>query len=1256
MSLVHSGTLVSGSNYTKESLVIVPASWRSGLYTVKVITDIYQRVFESHITNNNIKSSSITVIQKLADLAVKRLNVIVTADQTSGCIMFNITNITVANEGDAQIANQVWTDSIYIDFMNKKKLNLANTRIKKTVTTGQHYIHNVYADIVRQKYSSAQLVVFVDSSRVIFEKNENNNQYITAIFSLPQMFDKIEISNLKLMNLLSKTVLKKFFSGSEILVQVLYKNKQAFPTVTGWIDELLLEISDKRYYLKQFFVPVMEGNKTFNREVSVLLPQNIFGNATLVLRHDVNKKLIKSTALSYTMRKEFYLQQPPSPDLKPRSITYVSILDFVKSIRVSWSVENVGNHMQKVLTWKDVIILSKSQLDPYSSEWILLGSYPIIAKLQSEQIYTQSKDITIPNKAAGDYYLHIVTDSINEVLELNGETNNNLKSKKVYTVPILPLPDLFVKLDYIQKVVVHGGDHAKLRYTVQNNGASASVSSWTDHIFMQKSNEDNIFQLISLQHIGAVERNSSYSKEALITYPLYLTKGQYVIKLVTDKNNKVVESNEDNNVVLKNIEYIPALKIDFKIASNTTNLTIVAGQPVSLSYNVTNIGKGPQLNTFSWFDAIYLSENLLLDSFDIKVAVLIQNWYLSVNSSYSGLFNFKLPFDMPNRNYYLILKTDSSRMLQDSNIKNNIITIQLKNIATSFSSDLAVINIKAPSSITYGKSLAGSWDIINNGTKQVSGYKCDSFYISIDEKWNLKDTELITQCGFVNLNGKAKTTNKKMFSMSKAVPLVKQDKYYSIVKSRSNIKDFDLRNNVAASKQKTLVTHKNLTLGVEELILVKNIKNGIRRIPGINAGESLLVSVTCSNCLVSNELFVRFNEPASMESFDVFAGEFISPDQIAVVANTRKGEYYVYLRTSLLHLSASNAQLKLLAKMAKFEINNVYPRKSPPLAAHTTYKIDGSLFPSDYKVQFVNSKSSEIVEPISTYRFSSTLIYATVNMTPFDYSDVVDVEIVHNVSGKRAVFKKAVTIIVGQIGSIVTRINSPDGLRVGDEGDLSIDVQNVGGTDVLVPMFYLDVGGNVTLKIPNENKTIGTNNLLFMASSNEGPAGIIAPGKTSHIDLKVIQNVRNVASMPVSINILNQNGEKEHPYTKAKDAFRPVMLENQQWDPVWEIFLKHVGTTRNRFYQRLSKTLNNLSLLDDRIISVDELVKFELDLANGFHTGTDIYRVADLQTNSTSFPYIKVARYFNPKITFRDVPGPFNGHGPFGKGWISPLW
>ena len=108
-------------------------------------------------------------------------------------------------------------------------------------------------------------------------------------------------------------------------------------------------------------------------------------------------------------------------------------------------------------------------------------------------------------------------------------------------------------------------------------------------------------------------------------------------------------------------------------------------------------------------------------------------------------------------------------------------------------------------------------------------------------------------------------------------------------------------------------------------------------------------------------------------------------------------------------------------------------------------------------------------------------------------------------------------------------------------------------------------------------------------------------------------------------------------------------------NPVWTKCLQNVGKTVKSFTKRVSLTVNHLNFLGSRIISLDELVRYELNIADGFHNGQQMYRVVNLMASSDQFPYIKLVRYFNPRLSYRDILGQYHGYGPFGKGGLHHI-
>ena len=142
-------------------------------------------------------------------------------------------------------------------------------------------------------------------------------------------------------------------------------------------------------------------------------------------KHDINKDLVTSVNHTITLKAPVYIEIPPTSDLHPEEINFEATQN---GILVSWTVKNIGNQMMRKLLWKDSIILSKNNSNPYHPSYIVAGEFETQAKLQSYLTYSVSREIIASLKGSGSYYFHVLTDFNNNVGEIDVEENNVLST------------------------------------------------------------------------------------------------------------------------------------------------------------------------------------------------------------------------------------------------------------------------------------------------------------------------------------------------------------------------------------------------------------------------------------------------------------------------------------------------------------------------------------------------------------------------------------------------------------------------------------------------------------------------------------------------------------------------------------------------------------------------------------------------------------------------------------------------------------
>jgi len=651
------------------------------------------------------------------------------------------------------------------------------------------------------------------------------------------------------------------------------------------------------------------------------------------------------------------------------------------------------------------------------------------------------------------------------------------------------------------------------------------------------------------------------------------------------------------------------------------------------------------------FVSLILSEDQIIDPFDIKLCGKFVISDLSVNQTYHSLFECNLPFNLPGQEYFLILHANGKTVtIENKDLFKNIVT--LRNVAQTVATDLVVVDVKSNSFVSTGDTLQTSWAILNNGTEEIErAYKCDTLYLSDDTKWDIDDTEVVTRCKTIYGN---KPGTSMPDTVNEKLPLVKQDRFYSIVKSRSSLQEVNQANNFGVSENTTLVLHQNLTLSIETTFLIT--KNGlIVRIGNVPSDETLLIAAESDKRDQIIDVFVNGGDIATSNRYIAYSSRKDSRGKHHLtIPNTKNQDYYIYIRQIFSNQPSFN--VKLFAKIATFEVTSIYPEQLPILIGEqVTVKIQGSLFPTRCLVSF---GGDFVINATNVYRFSSTLIFATIQIPPF-ISEVERFYVLITDMDKGTVANSSnrdINFYGDKTGVLKLHTDIPRAVRVEENLNLQMMISNDGNTDILPPMFYFNVTDNVHIRNVGEDQLIESGGFLFLGTSFQHPAGVLPPKHILTVDFEIIPKVRGVAELPISVQRLDNKDDMPNPYIDLKSDFKPWWMSSRQWEPVWNVFLQNTGVIMKTFHKRICQTATHFSMIGTPSISVDDLVNYELLLADGIYLSNNLHTDIDLEVETDSFIPLIMKRYINPLLSFRDIPGPYNGYGPFGKTWISPFW
>ena len=348
-------------------------------------------------------------------------------------------------------------------------------------------------------------------------------------------------------------------------------------------------------------------------ELPVTLPDHIFGEVHLQVYHDVNNDLVTISEKRGIIVKTFKIAIKPSADLIPTYVDFHTAGNTTDIIDVKWTVSNIGNDMNTIMTWKDSLVLkktkyhSKSSLFTPNDDLIVIHQHQNKMKLQSMQDYSYDVTIVLPLFITGSYHLYIITDATYKVSERNGELNNILSANKLFTKTLPPVPTFNVIVLNVSATQLVAGNIISVSYQVENNGSALQISSWFDEFLLIDSEDVTKSYLVLGQRLVMLQSTDHYINTVDLILPTELIGGHYRIMVNVDVKKTILVTS--TSAYTQEIIITEAEKYDLFVESELKTLIAFSGQPITIQYDVSNVGPGKVLSLKPWYDALYLSED-----------------------------------------------------------------------------------------------------------------------------------------------------------------------------------------------------------------------------------------------------------------------------------------------------------------------------------------------------------------------------------------------------------------------------------------------------------------------------------------------------------------------------------------------------------------------------------------------------------------------------------------------------------------------
>ena len=444
------------------------------------------------------------------------------------------------------------------------------------------------------------------------------------------------------------------------------KNQGTAPTGDLWADTLYLSPNPTCCTAASLLgtwnlaTPVPAGG-SYTMTRTVTIPSVTAGSYYLIVRTDSSGIVYEADEGNNTLASPITVT---TPDLAPTAFTTPASASAQQSVSVTWTVKNQGTGPTGDL-WADAVYLSP--VPTCCSAATLLTTWNLATPVAAGASYTMTRPVTIPDVAAGSYYLIIRTDFSDLVYEAD-ETNNTLA--RSITVTGAP-PDL-VPTAVTAPASVSTQQAVSVSWTVKNQGTGSASGLWTDTLYFSPSSTCCVgaIPVASVSVSPGTPAGGSYTQTQTVTIP-NVAAGSYYLIIWTDAANTSAETNESNNQLA---QALTVTTPDLVPTALTAPILVSSQQAVSVSWTVKNQGTGPAVGP--WTDTLYISSSFSCCAGATSLRSVSPAPGTSAGASYSQTQTVTIP-SLPVGLYLLFIKVDANATLHEAGETNNVLSRQI---------------------------------------------------------------------------------------------------------------------------------------------------------------------------------------------------------------------------------------------------------------------------------------------------------------------------------------------------------------------------------------------------------------------------------------------------------------------------------------------------------------------------------------------------------------------------------------------------
>jgi hypothetical protein len=1101
------------SIYSITSAVVIP-NYISGKYFFVVYTDATNTEYEHASESNNTSGSDTikVILTPPPDLIVRNLTTVDTASNSESVLV----KYNIINDGGTS-TNGSFYDALWLNssstFSSTTAIHLGNVSHTSLISKDTSKVSRNFkmpANINGAYY----LFIFTDYSNAINEVgNEGNNG--TSGYKIIIKSPDLRVSRV--------TVASSDTTGSTTPLSWTVRNNGPGGDYQGLRNDSIYisnsatwNRSNSKALGRLRYSATLLKNDTLDRFTTVIIPDGFDGNRYFFVVADASKEVYEQgkDTNNYKRSNLMNVVLAPYPDLLPAFQSFPDSAKAGELIGLSYSVKNQGK-AKALPNWKDRYYFSKDSVFNLTKVFTLAENSRTTA-LDTQATYDKTVYMTLPSSMAkGNYYYFIFTDADKQVYEHFNDSNNIIRTKKIF-IDGYPPVDLLVNCPSIKDTLWSGSNYT-LAYSVTNKGqAKTAVGAWSDAAYLSTDSILNSGDvLIATININkALDKDSTYTISKAVTIPDGIA-GDYYLLVKSDITRQVKDIDTLNNIkaVCKTTGGAKKLIVnltpppDLRITTWNIPSTGVSGQPVKIKWTVENNGSGAT-HSGSWMDQFYLSTDYTIDGTDYHLGDKRHTGNLAVNGTYNDSNLFTIPLDKVG-NYIVIIKTDGANVEYEHTNEGNNVVSSVTNLTKAPPADLIVSQVTSPDSVLSGKTVAISWKVKNKGSNPASGYMRDNIYLSLDNKQDAADLLLHSELYYISLAPNTEASNNRTLSVSG----VAIGDYYVLVSTDvlNNINESTDTNNTNTAANLLNVNVPILPIATKKSDTLTNNEKIYYRIeiPADYVGESMLITLKADSVKGNNQIFVRYKDMVTGSEFDFKYRESFKGNQEIIIPELKQGTYYL-LTTGTKSGSTNYQPIILFARIMPFEIRKV----TPSVGGNTgdvTVLIEGSKL-DDENIQFGLLKTGSSFSSLPDtsgirYKYNvaiasniviidPTTVYTTFKL---EGKDTGTYDVIATKGPLSTVLVRGFKIVPGNLGDLDISVNRPGNMRTNNIAGMTVIFTNKGNTDLVdyKLKIYSNAGAPIGFSESDLSKSLSE--LEIVVQENNGPPNRLRPGASGTI-------------------------------------------------------------------------------------------------------------------------------------------------------------